>query len=153
MGSTKPRGDAQSISRFRRDVVTAEPEHTAYDVARKLRDQRVGCVIVVSKTNTPIGIVTDRDLAVRVVAEGKAPKDVTVADIVTYTPLVLQETDGVETAVTTMREHGVRRLPIVDDKGHVVGIVTSDDLMMELGRQLGSLSGGLEMATDSTESR
>lgn len=134
-------------------MVLADQNETATEVARRLRDERVGCVIVTTGDRQPIGILTDRDLAIRVVAEGRDPNSVLVSEIVTSAPLVLREDDDVASAVACMRDHGIRRIPIVDDAGRAVGIVTSDDLMIELGREMGSLSAGLEGSVDSTESR
>jgi len=134
-------------------MVLADENETAMHVARRLRDQHVGCVVVTTKDRRPIGILTDRDITIRVVAEGKDPNVVRVSEIVTPAPLVLREDDGLGAAVACMRDHGIRRIPITDEMGCVVGMVTSDDLMMELGREMGSLSEGLEGSVDSTESR
>ena len=142
-----------TLCRFRRTMVLADESDTAMDVARKLREHRVGCVVVTTKDLRPIGILTDRDLALRVVAEGTDSRVVRVSEIVTSAPLVLRDDDDVASAVACMRDHGIRRLPIVDNAGRVVGMVTSDDLMMELGRDMGALSAGREASTDSNESR
>ncbi|MGH7330604.1 MAG: CBS domain-containing protein, partial [Polyangiaceae bacterium] len=73
--------------------------------------------------------------------------------VVTYGPFVLQESDEIETAVRGMREHGVRRLPVVDADGKLVGMVSADDLVMLFGRELAALADSVEESTDAYESR
>lgn len=140
-----------SLERFRRPVVTASERETVATVAQRMRDQRTGCVVV-TRENRPIGLLTDRDICVRVVAEGRA-SDVLVSEVATYDPFVLRETDGIETAAAQMRVHGVRRFPIVNANGNVTGIVTADDLLVLLGREIAGLGEGLEASVDATESR
>ncbi|WP_394842334.1 CBS domain-containing protein [Pendulispora brunnea] len=141
-----------SLSRFLRAVTTVSETDPVAVAAGKLRDAHVGCVVV-TRGGRPVGIVTDRDLAVRVVAEGRDPWRTLVSDIVTYDPIVLEASDGIETAVARMREHGVRRLPIVDASGAVVGIVTSDDLVLLVGREMSDLCEGINGSADTCDSR
>lgn len=136
-----------SLSRFENRVVTATLDESAMDIARKMRDGRVGCVVI-TRSSRPIGIVTDRDLALRVVAEGKDARTTSIADIVTYDATTIPRDAGIETAVHTMRECGVRRLPIVDNDGVVTGIVTADDLTILLARELGDLGEGLNASVN-----
>lgn len=140
------------LNRFEHGVVCAELGETAFDVACRMRDYRVGCVVV-TRGARPIGIVTDRDLAIRVVAEGRDPKATPVSDVVTYEATTLSREAGVETAVRLMRERGVRRLPIVTDDGRIVGIVTADDLTVLLAQQLAELGGSVRDNVDATENR
>lgn len=140
-----------SLERFRRPVVTASERETVATVAQRMRDQRTGCVVL-TRENRPIGILTDRDVCLRVVAEGRSG-DIPIAEVATYDPFVLRESDGIETAVAQMRVHGVRRFPIVDAKGNVTGVVTADDLIVLLGREIAGLGEGLEASVDATESR
>jgi CBS domain-containing protein len=141
-----------SLDRFVRPVVTARPDELVAEVARKLRDHRVGCVVV-ERNGRPFGILTDRDVAVRVVAEGLDPRTAKAETVATLDPVVVRDVEGLETVARRMREYGVRRLPVVDDCGNVKGIVTADDLIRVLGRELGDLSEGFEASADSTDSR
>jgi CBS domain-containing protein len=141
-----------SLSRFERGAVVAELSETAADVARRMRDFHVGCVVVVREARA-IGILTDRDLVLRVMAAGRDPASTQVEDIVTYDPTTLDRSDGIETALRRMRERGVRRLPIVDDHGKVTGIVTADDLTVLLAQELADLGVGISDNVDSTDSR
>jgi CBS domain-containing protein len=141
-----------ALERFEHGAVTADLSESARDVARRMREFRVGCVVVTRGAH-PVGIVTDRDLAMRVVADGLDPATTPVSRIVTYDPAVLTRTSGIETAVRLMRERGVRRLPIVTEDGKVTGVVTADDLVVLLTQELGELGAGIDAATDATESR
>ena len=141
-----------TLERYIRPVVQAALGTSVIEAARVMREKRVGCLVVV-REGRPVGVVTDRDLALRVLAEGRDPRTSTVADIVTYDPIVVSIGDALETALEKMRVHGVRRLPIVSAEGKVVGVVTADDVMMSFGRGLAQLAEGLESASDVTESR
>lgn len=140
-----------SLARFKRPLVVTNAKESVARAAQTMRDKGVGCLLVI-KDGHPYGIVTDRDLVVRVLAEGldaSAP----VGDFTTFGPLTVSIHDEIATAARRMREHGVRRLPIIDDSGGAVGIVTADDLLIMLGRDLASVCEGIENRSDSTDSR
>lgn len=141
-----------SLERFCRPVVTTHVDEPVAAAAKKLRDQRVGCLIV-DRDGRPFGILTDRDLAIRVIADGLDPLTARVGDVATIDPIVVRESEGIATAARRMREHGIRRLPVVDDRGRTKGIVSADDLVRMIGGELGDLAGGLEASTDATDSR
>jgi CBS domain-containing protein len=141
-----------SLRRFERDVVTLPLDAPIIEAAQKMRDGRVGCVVAI-REGRPVGILTDRDLALRVVADGLDPRATKIADVVTYEAVTLLRSDTLETAVARMRQFGVRRLPIVDEDGLLVGIVTSDDLIPLLARELVDLGSGIEEGVDASESR
>ncbi|WP_405608640.1 CBS domain-containing protein [Streptomyces sp. NBC_00076] len=109
--------------------VTVEPQTSVTAVARIMRDRDIGAVLV-SDGDTLRGLVTDRDLVVRALAEGGDPEQTTVAgacsdDLVTVSPQ-----DDLDHAIEVMREHAVRRVPVVES-GHPVGMVALADLAME----------------------
>jgi CBS domain-containing protein len=108
---------------------------------------------VVERNGKAYGILTDRDVAIRIVAEGLDARVTQVGDVATLDPVVVRDVEGAETAARRMREYGVRRLPVVDERGNVRGIVTADDLVRVLGQELGDLSAGLEASADVTDSR
>jgi CBS domain-containing protein len=141
-----------ALASYARPVVVAALGESAAAVARRLRDGGVGC-IVVTRDRRPVGIITDRDVALRVVAEGRDAEATRIDDIVTFDPIVLRASDTVDAASRCMREHGVRRLPIIDEAGHVCGIVTADDLLVALCRQLACMGGAIAEASDSEDSR
>jgi CBS domain-containing protein len=141
-----------TLARFKAPIATAAVEDTVETAARTMRDRHVGCLLI-TRHGAPSGIVTDRDLVVRVLAEGRDPSTSKVGEFVTYDPLTLSVHDGIETAVQQMRLHGVRRLPIVDEDGVAVGIVTADDLLVLLGGEIAAVCEGIENRTDAEDSR
>jgi CBS domain-containing protein len=114
-----------------RDVMTADPatvslDTTVTEAATAMRDGGFGSVVVVEDEEVR-GILTDRDITVRAVAEGQDPDETKVGDICSSTPTCLSPQDSVKDAIETMREEKVRRVPVVDD-GRPVGIVSLGDL-------------------------
>jgi CBS domain-containing protein len=122
---------------FTRSVVTAGPEETLAAVALRMQEHNVGTVVVV-EDRRPVGIVTDRDLALALGAQAPVQK------VMTQHVLAIPEDTGIYTATKFMREREVRRLPIVDKEDRLVGIVTLDDLLRFLGRELYNLAEGIK---------
>ncbi len=141
-----------SLGRFSRSVITCKPDELVTAAAQKLRDHRVGCVVL-ERDGKAFGILTDRDVAIRVVAGGLDPRVTKVVDVATLDPVVVRDLEGVETAARRMREYGVRRLPVVDEAGALCGIITADDLVRVLGRELGDLAEGFDASADSTDTK
>ncbi len=112
-------------------VVTATPDASAVSVARQMRDNRVGSVVVVDPAGSPVAMVTDRDIAVRVFADGVDPE--TPIGNHASRPLVCGEPEmELEEAAVLMVQHRVRRLPVVADDS-LAGIVTLDDIAVRTG--------------------
>ncbi|HET7054570.1 MAG TPA: CBS domain-containing protein [Solirubrobacterales bacterium] len=112
-------------------VVTAAPEASAVSVARQMRDRRVGSVVVVDPAGTPIAMITDRDLVLRVFAEGADPE--TAVGEHASRPLICGEPEmELDEAAALMVQHRVRRLPVVAGDG-LAGIVTLDDIAVRTG--------------------
>jgi CBS domain-containing protein len=110
----------------RSDVVTATPDTPVETLAATMGEESVGS-IVVTRDESPVGIVTDRDLTVRVLAAARDPTGLTAADVMTEDLRTIQRGSGFYEAATSMAEHGVRRLPVCDDET-LAGIITADDL-------------------------
>jgi CBS domain-containing protein len=116
-----------------RDVMTKDPatcrtDDTALDAARAMSKGDFGAVVVVAPQSEEVrGIVTDRDIVVRAVAEGKSPPQTKISEIFTTEPTTLSPEDSLDRAVDALRDAHVRRLPVVEDS-HVVGIVSIGDL-------------------------
>jgi CBS domain-containing protein len=126
-----------------RHVVHIQADASVLDAAHLMREKHVGDVVVVDGDHgilRPIGMLTDRDIVTLVVGEDIAPDSVRVSDVMAHNPKVIHQFDEVFTAIERMREAGVRRLPIVDDRGHLVGIVTADDIQQILSRMQSSLA-------------
>src|SRR5262249_48620129 len=107
------REPSMSLVRFKSTLATIDPSDTVEKAAREMRDRSVGC-LVVTHAGHPVGVVTDRDIVIRAVAEGRAGAHDRIGDFVTYDPVTVSLDEGIETAVARMRKHGVRRLPLVD---------------------------------------
>lgn len=111
----------------RKNVVSASPETSVPELARQMRDENVGSVVITNADN-PAGIVTDRDLSTRVLAEDVAPSDRTAEDVMSTDLCAVGPDAGFYEAAQVMSENGVRRLPVCTDEDELVGIITADDL-------------------------
>jgi CBS domain-containing protein len=114
-------------------------EESASVAASRMKEQNVGTLLVVDDNRRPIGIVTDRDLALRVVGPGLDPRATMVGQVMTARPRSAQEQTPIEDAVATMRSLGVRRLPVVDEDERLVGIVSLDDVLELVTEELNNL--------------
>jgi CBS domain-containing protein len=126
-----------------REVVTIGRKATVYEAARLMRNQHVGSLVVVdADSNTPlkpVGIVTDRDLVVEIMAKDVPEEVVTTGDIISHELLTARETDGVWETIMRMRAMGVRRLPVVNSGGNLCGMLTMDDLLKFIADELGDI--------------
>lgn len=112
-------------------VVTATPEASALSIARQMRDRRVGSVVIVDPAGSPVAMVTDRDLALRILAGGVDPE--TAVGEHASRPLICGEPEmELDEAAALMVQHRVRRLPVVD-ADRLAGIVTLDDIAVRTG--------------------
>ena len=113
--------------------VACPPTASVREVCRMMDEHRVGCVVVV-RDGAVIGIVTDRDVAVRVVAAG-LPGDVPVEEVMTRNVASLTVDADLVTAEATMSRRDIRRLPIVDADGRLHGVISLDDIVRFIGRE------------------
>lgn len=126
-----------------REVVIAEKALSVREAAHLMRNHHVGDLVVVEERGGrkhPVGIVTDRDIVVEVVAPGVNPEALTVVDIMGAKLATVRENEGVFEALRYMRSKGVRRMPVVDGDGGLVGIVTLDDLLSLLAEEMTELA-------------
>jgi CBS domain-containing protein len=129
-----------------RDVVQCDRNTSALELAQLMRKSHVGDVVVTDQPNgkrVAIGIVTDRDLAVKVLAEERDPLATTAADIMEAELITAGERNSVYEVAELMRFRGVRRIPLVDEDGALTGIVTLDDLLGAIGEELNLLAKAL----------
>jgi CBS domain-containing protein len=126
-------------SLLKRPVCTLPPDVPCQEAAQLLRDERVGCVVV-AENERPLGIVTDRDLVVRVMAESLDPEKTLLREIMSGEPVFLTGERGLDQALVTMRQQRVRRIPVVDADGRLEGVVALDDLLPLLADQLADLA-------------
>ena len=126
-----------------REVVVAERTTTIVEAARIMRRYHVGDLVVVDEVQgrrVPVGMVTDRDLVVEVIAREQPFASCTVSAIMSATVVCVPETAGVIETIQLMRSHGVRRVPVVDAGGALVGILAADDLLDLLAEELSALA-------------
>ena len=123
-------------------VITASAQMTVDQAARAMRAKNVGALIVVN-AGRPIGMLTDRDIAIEVVARGMDPEMTRVSDVMHRKPMTIRDDLGILDAVKSFARAGVRRLPVVTRTGLLVGVIAVDDLIMLLGNELGHLAGAL----------
>ena len=117
------------------EVVHAPPTTSAEEAAQMMREQHVGCVVVVEEhfdTLRPVGIVTDRDLVVEVMAAKARPESVTLGDLQTAALETVAADDDLLDAVAQMQTSGVRRLPVVGSNGELLGLLSLDDVLPAL---------------------
>jgi CBS domain-containing protein len=124
------------------EVDTAEVSESVQAAADRMNSRNVGTLVILDPNEQPLGIITDRDLAIRVLAKGKSPFTTTVGDVMTHIPKTIHEEAPIEQAIEIMRSGPFRRLPVVDDTGKLVGLLSIDDILELLGeefRDIGAL--------------
>lgn len=129
-----------------RNVVHVEADLSIRAAAESMRKHHVGTLVVTEQPNgerLPIGILTDRDIVIEVVAAGVDVDGLTVGDVMTRSPSTCAENQELFDAVQMMRARGVRRLPVVNSNGGLVGLVSADDIFAALGTHLSELGHAL----------
>jgi CBS domain-containing protein len=124
-------------------VETAGPSATVEALAMRMAEAGVGSIII-EENMKPVGIVTDRDIATRVDARDTTASSATARDIMTSDPVTVTNDAGLLEVTNAMAEASVRRLPIVNDNGTLVGIITLDDVMLLLATELSNLGGVIQ---------
>lgn len=126
-----------------RDVVFATRSDSIREAARLMREHHVGDVVVVDEKDgvrKPVGIVTDRDIVIEIIAKELDLEQVAVGDIMSFDLVTARESDGICETIQLMRAKGVRRLPVVNAKGALVGILTVDDIIGLLSEEMVELA-------------
>jgi CBS domain-containing protein len=117
----------------------AGSEESVQVAAERMKVENVGTLIVLDEARRPVGILTDRDLALRVVAPGLDPRRTNVAQAMSAHPRCVGEATAIEDAVETMRGLAVRRLPVVDAQQRLIGILSIDDVLELVAEELSNL--------------
>ncbi len=126
-----------------RETVIVQKSASILETAKLMRSHHVGSIVVVengSKPPKPAGIITDRDLVVEVMATSVDFERVTVGDVMSFELMTAQENDGIWDTIQRMRTKGVRRIPVVDTQGTLVGMLSLDDLLDFLVDELSNLA-------------
>lgn len=133
------------------NVVSADADASVLEGARLMRHNHVGSIIVTKQEGQaarPVGIITDRDLIVEVMAEEIEPNSVTLGDAMTPYPLAAREDDEPFDVLNAMRSKGVRRIPVIDDDGLLVGVLAIDDILRMISREMADLVGLIQKEYD-----
>jgi CBS domain-containing protein len=120
-----------------RDVDVIESQESVQMAANRMHTHNVGCLVVVDREQQPIGMLTDRDLAVRVVACAKDPRTTSVGEVMSQPVATVDENASMDSALTAMRAGPYRRMPAVNLSGELVGLITLDDILGHLTSQFG----------------
>lgn len=127
-----------------RDVDLADPDENVCQAARRMLARRVGTLVVLDAERRPIGIVTDRDLTLRVLATNKDPDTAWISEVFTTPVHTVAEEATIDEAVRIMRAERCRRLLVSDRDGGIVGIVSVDDILALLAEQMRGVAALLE---------
>ncbi|RFA28980.1 histidine kinase [Alkalilimnicola ehrlichii] len=126
-----------------REVVIVRAEESVQTVAELMRGYHVGDVVVVKQIDgkqVPVGMVTDRDVVIEVMAVNVDPLQITAGDLMSTDLVTVDEREDLPDATAKMRRSGVRRVVVVDSEGALVGILTVDDILEILAEELNDLS-------------
>lgn len=135
-----------SLQKFcERPVVTISAEQSVIDACRLLREKNVGCLVAVQNGKLS-GILTDRDIALKVTGEKKDPQHTQVREVMTPDPMRIAVSKTLHDLTSLMHSHHIRRVPIVEGGDKVVGLVTLDDLVMLLGQEMADIGQGVSGA-------
>jgi len=119
-----------------RNPVSARPDDTVASVARLMKENDIGPVPIVDDNSSKklVGIVTDRDLAIKVVAAGRDPQSTPVREVMTTSVITCRDDDDIETALDAMSTQQLRRIPVVDDGNMLLGIIAQADIATRMDR-------------------
>jgi CBS domain-containing protein len=121
---------------FQREVDVASSDESAQAAAQRMAARNVGSLVVTDEAEHPVGIVTDRDVALKVVGRALSALDTTVEEIMTKNPVCVGHGASADEALSTMARKGVRRLPVTDSGGRLIGMLSFDDVLLGLTQEL-----------------
>jgi CBS domain-containing protein len=132
----------------RRNLITVHENDELIKAAQIMRTRHVGYLVVVRAgiadvAPEPAGVLTDRDIVIKVVSAQADPRALTVGDVMTREPVVVAEGESINKALGEMRRIGVRRLPVVGHRGQLVGVLSLDDVVDALADELGAIAGSI----------
>lgn len=127
-------------------IACVDTKSTAADAARKMKDQNVGTVLVVEGSEVK-GLVTDRAIVTRVVAEQQDPRNVPIGNVMTKEIIGCKENEDIMNAMKTMGDNKIRRMPVVNDKSQLVGVVSLADIAKEIKPCMDSMFDEITKAT------
>ena len=125
-----------------RDCISAGKDIDVVEAAMLMRKHHVGTLIVTEQDDQgekPVGIITDRDIVIEIMAKDQDPHDFVLADVMTDNPFKANEDDNLHDTIESMQLEGIRRLPVVDKEGYLTGVLAVDDILGEMAVQMGGL--------------
>jgi CBS domain-containing protein len=132
---------------LQREVMTVAPTDAVIAAARLMREKHIGYLVVTEPSGAgdlqPVGVLTDRDIVVTVVAPGIDPGTLRVGDIMTARPVVVSQEADVSAALDQMRRLGVRRMPVVGHRGEIVGVLSLDDVLDAVTSDMQRVAGSI----------
>lgn len=128
----------------KKQVLTCLKHDSVKHAAQMMKNKNIGALVVVNETQYPVGIITDRDIALKAVAEGIDGESAKVSELMSRNLLVLDSSQTLQQAIDKMVEKGVRRAPIVDALQKICGLAALDDLLIMLSKCLNRLAGLIE---------
>ena len=126
-----------------RKTLVIREEKSAHDSAKLMKQYNVGCLVVVKSLedhNTPIGIITDRDIVIKAMLNERDPHTITVSEIMSTPALTVAESTSIIDALMKMRYNSIRRVPVVNPKGQLVGILSLDDILDSISKELNEIT-------------
>jgi len=132
--STKPLKEI-----LNRNVITIGPTASVSEAAYLMMSEDIGAVIVVDEEMSPVGIITDRDLVISVIAEGRIPEEIVVEEVMSKDLVYVDEDTNILDILSTLSEYSIRRMPVTKD-GRLTGIVSVDDLIVVIATELTDLA-------------
>jgi len=130
-----------------RDLDLIGPDDSVATAADRMRQRTVGSLIVVDGAKHPLGIVTDRDLVIRALADARDADLTPVSEVMSPEIVVATSDMPVSSALRLMRDGPFRRLPIVNNNGVLIGLVTVDDMLIQVGREFAEIGSLIELET------
>lgn len=131
----------------KRGVVTVTPADDLIAAAHVMREKHVGYLVVregpLARSRRVVGVLTDRDIVVAVLAQEVDARSLKVGDVMTRNPLLIEEGQPIDAVLCHMREAGVRRVPVVDRSGALAGVLSIDDVLETLAEQLINIAGSI----------
>ncbi len=132
-------------------VVSVSPRDTVLEAVKRMRDDHVGFLVVCDGEERVVGVLTDRDVTCRVIAKGLCSDALPVSAVMTSSVVTLPSGRDLSDAALLMRNHRVRRLPVVDPAGRVIGVVSTDDVVHHIASRVTALDRILEREMDNEE--
>lgn len=133
-------------------VIGTGPEMTVRDAAARMAEDGVGSLIVVDHSGALVGIITDRDIVVRCTAQGLSPEKVAVEEAMSKPVVTISHKADLEDAARLMRRHEIRRLPVLDQHGKVLGMLSFDELLAKSAEVLTELAAIVNAARHESQS-